>query len=117
MEAKVQRDKVMALYSKYKDEMPTDKAILFKQSLENASDECYESVSNVKTMSSTLVCILSIFLGWLGVDRFAVGDFGLGFCKLLFGWMTFGIWPFMDIFFSYKRAKENNYITLSEAIF
>ena len=113
----MQKDKVMALYSKYKDEMPRDKAILFKQRLENASDECYESVSNVQTMSHILVLILSIFLGGIGVDRFVVGDVGLGICKLLFGWLTLGIWPLIDIFFSYKRAKENNYVALSEAIF
>ena len=53
--------------------------------------------------------ILSIFLGGLGVDRFYVGDVGLGIAKLLFGWITFGIWPFIDIFVSYKKARIKNF--------
>ena len=60
---------------------------------------------NAKTYSSTTTLLLSIFLGGLGVDRFYVGDVGLGIAKLLFGWITFGIWPFIDIFVSYKKAR------------
>jgi TM2 domain-containing membrane protein YozV len=53
--------------------------------------------------------VLSVFLGGLGVDRFVIGDVGLGVAKLLLGWITFGIWPLIDIFFCYKKAKEKNF--------
>ena len=38
-----------------------------------------------------------------------IGDVGLGVAKLLFGWLTCGIWPLIDIFMSYKSSKEKNF--------
>lgn len=52
------------------------------------------------------VCILmSIFFGWLGVDRFMVGHIGMGLFKLLtFGGL--GIWWFIDIIlFATKQVQ------------
>lgn len=46
--------------------------------------------------SRTVASILSFFLGGLGVDRFYLGNIGLGVAKLLVGWATFGIWPLID---------------------
>jgi TM2 domain-containing membrane protein YozV len=40
--------------------------------------------------------ILSIFLGWLGIDRFYLGKFGTGIIKL-FTLGFFGIWWIIDI--------------------
>lgn len=46
--------------------------------------------------SRTVASILGFFLGGLGVDRFYLGNIGLGVAKLLVGWLTFGIWPLID---------------------
>lgn len=46
--------------------------------------------------SRTVASILGFFLGGLGVDRFYLGNVGLGIAKLLLGWATFGIWPLID---------------------
>ena len=54
--------------------------------------------------------------GGLGVDRFYVGDTGLGVAKLLFGWITFGIWPLVDIFLCYRKARKVNFERLMNAI-
>ena len=58
------------------------------------------------------VVLLSVFLGGLGVDRFVIGDTGLGVAKLLLGWATLGIWPLIDIFFCYKKAKLKNFLKI-----
>ena len=55
---------------------------------------------------STLLC--AIFLGGIGVDRFLIGEVGKGICKILFGWMTCGIWAFVDIFRTHKLARKKN---------
>lgn len=55
----------------------------------------------------TLSLILSILVGVLGVDRFYIGEVGLGIGKLL----TFGgcyIWALVDIFLIMGATKEKN---------
>ena len=56
----------------------------------------------------TLGLLLSLFLGNLGVDRFMLGDTGLGVAKLL----TMGgcyIWGIIDLFMVQNRAREVNF--------
>ena len=56
----------------------------------------------------TLILIISIFLGGLGIDRFMIGDIGLGVLKLLtFG--VFGIFTIIDWFLISGRTKEKNF--------
>ena len=50
----------------------------------------------ISPKSRTVASILGFFLGGLGVDRFYLGNIGLGVGKLLLGWLTFGIWPLID---------------------
>ncbi len=50
----------------------------------------------VSPKSRTVASILGFFLGVLGVDRFYLGNIGMGVAKLLLGWLTAGIWPLID---------------------
>lgn len=50
----------------------------------------------ISPKSRTVASILGFFLGGLGVDRFYLGNIGMGVAKLLVGWLTFGIWPLID---------------------
>jgi hypothetical protein len=54
----------------------------------------YEAAVSPK--SRTVASILGFFLGGFGVDRFYLGNIGMGVAKLLLGWLTFGIWPLVD---------------------
>jgi len=55
------------------------------------------------------------FLGIFGVDRFVRGQVGLGIVKLLFGWLTIGIWPLVDwiiaIVKSYSTYSDTEELT------
>jgi hypothetical protein len=53
-------------------------------------------VGAISPKSRTVATILGFFLGSLGVDRFYLGNVGMGVCKLLFGWATLFIWPLID---------------------
>ena len=50
----------------------------------------------VSPKSRLVATLLSFFLGGLGVDRFYLGNIGMGVAKLLVGWLTLGIWPLVD---------------------
>ncbi len=52
--------------------------------------------AGVSPKSRTVASILGFFLGGLGIDRFYLGNIGLGVAKLLVGWLTLGIWPLID---------------------
>jgi TM2 domain-containing membrane protein YozV len=57
--------------------------------------------------------IISIFVGEFGVDRFMLGDIGLGVLKLL----TFGgclIWWAIDIALVQNKTRELNFQTLMQ---
>ena len=109
-------EKVQSILLSYKDLIPSDKVLAFKSALERASDSDYDKLILTKTYNPTTTLLLSIFLGGFGVDRFYIGDVGVGVCKLLFGWLTFGIWPLVDIFCCYKKSKEKNLQNLLSAL-
>ncbi len=104
----MEKQKADALYLQYKDRIPTDKQLYFKKKLEEADDKVYDTLITAKTHNPTVVLLCSLFLGSISVDRFIIGDIGLGVAKLLFGWLTLGIWNLIDIFLCYKKAKEKN---------
>ena len=74
-----------------------------------------QMVSSVDYRDPTMMLVLSILVGGLGVDRFMLGDTGLGVLKLITGG-GLGIWWLIDIFTVENRAKEYNMEMFNEAI-
>lgn len=63
----------------------------------------------------TIAIILSGILGMFGIDRFYIGDVGLGFIKLL-TCGGLGIWWIIDIFIIIDRTKEKNYLIFLQLV-
>jgi TM2 domain-containing membrane protein YozV len=55
----------------------------------------------------TTAFVLSFFLGYWGVDRFYLGQVGLGLGKL-FTFGGLGLWWFIDLFLIMGAADEHN---------
>lgn len=112
----MERDKMNHLILQFKGKVSDLGVPTLTNALKDADDSVYEQllVTNVKNPTTTI--LLAVFLGLLGVDRFYIGHVGLGVAKLLLGWATCGIWPFVDIFFSYKACKDKNLTTILNAI-
>ena len=61
----------------------------------------------------TTALLLSLFFGVMGVDRFYIGDTGLGVTKLLtLGGV--GIWAIVDLFLIQKAARRTNIETMRQ---
>ena len=58
---------------------------------------------------------ISVLVGGLGVDRFYIGDVGLGVAKLITGG-GLGIWWLVDLFLIQKKTKDNNAEDYTETV-
>ena len=59
----------------------------------------------VKTMDKNIhTWVFCFLLGGFGVDRFVRGQIACGVCKLLFGWLTAGVWATVDWIIAMVKA-------------
>lgn len=98
------------------DKIPQERYVTVKRQLLEVDDAMADAIMSLKLHTPLTIILFSVFLGGIGVDRFAIGDIGLGIGKLLVGWLTFGIWPLIDIFFCYKKAKEKNFMNIIKTL-
>lgn len=76
-----------------------------------AIDGVYQTEANGgKSINKHLfVWVCSFIAGGFGVDRFVRGQIGLGVCKLLFNWLTLGIWELVDWIIAMTKAYGSAY--------
>lgn len=88
---------------------------VIRQKLEKASEDSLVVLQAQEFKDPTIILIISIFLGGLGIDRFMLGDVGMGVLKLLTGGLC-GILTIIDWFTISKKAKEANLAKISMVI-
>ncbi len=97
--------------------LPAEQLPSLRQRLELLNDsQANQVIATANIKNPTTALILSIFLGTLGVDRFYLGQVGLGIAKLLFAWMTFGTWTLIDWFLIMNATKKANFQALNTAL-
>jgi len=67
----------------------------------------WASISTLQFKDPTMMLIISIIIGSLGVDRFMLGDTTLGVLKLI-TCGGFGIWTIVDWFLIMGVTREKN---------
>ena len=90
---------------------PAEKIMYLKEKLAAMDESKFTMVSTVELKDPTTILLVSIFLGALGIDRFMLGDTGMGILKLLTGGVC-GILTIIDWFTVSKKTKELNFNNL-----
>ena len=94
---------------------PAGSLLVLKDRLDNVDEDKKLLISTLDFKDPFIMLIISWFGGGLGIDRFIIGDKGLGVAKLL----TLGgcgVWALIDLFLIGQRTKETNLAKLNEVI-
>lgn len=94
------------------DMFPAEQLPYIRERLRNLPEEKSSMIYSVEFKNPTVALVLSIVLGPYGIDRFFIGDIGIGIGKLL----TCGgcwIWAFVDWFLIRDATKKANFTKFS----
>ena len=78
-----------------------------RERLLTLDDSKWAMISTVQLKDPSTSLIVSIFAGYLGIDRFLIGDTGLGIGKLL-TCGGLGIWQIVDWFMIQGATRDKN---------
>lgn len=90
--------------AKYSDSFQIN---MIRERLLAVDDAKWVMISTQQFKEPSTMLIISILAGSLGIDRFMLGDTGLGIGKLL-TCGGLGIWTIVDWFMIQKATKEKN---------
>lgn len=86
---------------------PSVQINMIRERLIQLDDSKWAVVQSVPLKDPTTTLIISLLAGGLGIDRFFLGDVGLGIAKLL-TCGGLGIWTIVDWFSIQKATREKN---------
>lgn len=98
--------------SKY---FPEDKLPLIQERLSQIPKEKEILLASIKYNDPTLMLVISILVGGLGIDRFLLGETLLGVIKFLTAGCC-GFWTIIDWFLIMKATRENNFTKFIDAL-
>ncbi|MDC0303786.1 TM2 domain-containing protein [Flavobacteriales bacterium] len=88
---------------------------MIKKQLEEVDDSKWVNLQSLNLKDPTTSLIVSILGGQLGIDRFIIGDVGMGVGKLL-TCGGLGIWAIVDWFIIMGRTREINFENFQRAL-
>jgi TM2 domain-containing membrane protein YozV len=104
----MEQSKVDMFMTTMNQNFPPEKLMLIRDQLLKLDDSKFSVLQTVQYKNPTTLLIVSILIGGLGVDRFMLGETGLGIAKLLTCGGA-GIWTIIDWFTVMGRTRELNY--------
>lgn len=105
----MEQSKVDLFMATMGDKFPQENFMLVREQMQKMDDSRFPFMQSLDYKNPTVMLIISLFLGQLGIDRFMLGEIGLGLAKLL-TCGGFGFWTVIDWFLIMGRTKELNYV-------
>ena len=109
------RQKVEMYLATNRDYFEPAQAMALKDKMLSADDSKFDILSMTELKNPTTLLIVSLLLGGLGVDRFMLGDVGMGVLKLLTGGVC-GIMTIVDWFSVMKKTKDQNFYKVMQML-
>lgn len=107
--------KISWFISNNSGKLTDEKMMMVKEKMATMRETNLSLIMSAKFMSPVLVWVISFFFGYLGLDRFLIGNIGAGVGKLLtFG--GFGIWWFIDLFLIVSATRESNFQKIASLV-
>ena len=105
------QNKISAFLMANENNFTLDHKMAIRQRLETMSDDKFYALLSATNhlKNPSFYWVASLFVGYLGLDRFLVGDNGLGILKLITAG-GLGIWWIVDLFLIKDKVREQNYL-------
>ena len=89
---------------------------LIREKLLNVDDSKWALIQTLQFKDPTIILIVSLLGGALGIDRFIIGDTGLGVGKLL-TCGGLGVWAIVDWFMIMGATRQKNMEKIQQALY
>ncbi len=103
----MEQQKVDMFIMSNNSKLPENQVVLLRERLLKVDDDKGFTISAIQFKYPVTALIISLFLGSLGIDRFYLGQAGLGVIKLLTCGGC-GIWTLIDWFLIMGATREEN---------
>ena len=87
--------------------LPIECVNMVRDRLLACEDSAYAYMALSQLKDPTISLVVSILVGEFGIDRFYIGDIGLGIAKLITGGGC-GIWWLVDLFLIMNATRQKN---------
>jgi TM2 domain-containing membrane protein YozV len=104
----MQADKVDLYIMANGKSFPAEQTVFLREKLLGLDENQFLAVQSTELKSPTNMLIISIFVGALGIDRFMLGQVGMGILKLLTGGLC-GILALIDWLTISKQTRKYNF--------
>jgi len=98
------------------EKFPPEKFILIRDQLSRLDDSRLAVIQSVDYKNPTTLLLISILVGHFGIDRFMLGQTGLGIAKLL-TCGGLGIWTIIDWILIMGETRNVNFQKFSQIAF
>ena len=95
------------------EQTPQQPQVVINNNVNNSGYQAKETKIN----KHVFVWVGAFLFGGFGVDRFMRGQIGLGICKILFGWLTLGIWELVDFIIALVKVYGSAFGSVDDVTF